>query len=483
MHKSAYVVALLVAVLVRWLVSLHKYSGAGRPPMFGDYEAQRHWMEITYHLPPQQWYFNGINNNLSYWGLDYPPLTAYHSWLCGAIAHKINPSWVALKESHGHESYAHKLFMRYTVLVADVAIFFPAVILFFVQQKLHIQERIKLSLVVLLYPGFLLIDHGHFQYNCVSLGLALFGVVWISHGFHLWGSVCFCLALNYKQMELYHALPFFCYLLGWCLQKWTRIPHLFKIATVVLTTFTACWLPFLGSKENLFQVLHRVFPLARGLYEDKVANVWCSLAVLIKLKQMFTVDQLVLICLLTTVLFLLPSSLHLLCVPNDRNFRIALVNSSLVFFLFSFHVHEKSILLPALAISLLVHENPFWCVWFYFISTFSMLPLFIKDDLIVAAFATTAVHALVCGTCLSLSFGNSDQPWERIKTVMMKLSMVGALCLTVANLCLTPPPRYPDLFPVLVSIYSCAHFVLFLIVFHCLQFQFQSKKNEIKKVQ
>lgn len=30
-------------------------------------------------------YFNSTNNNLLYWGLDYPPLTAYHSWLCGFV--------------------------------------------------------------------------------------------------------------------------------------------------------------------------------------------------------------------------------------------------------------------------------------------------------------------------------------------------------------------------------------------------------------
>lgn len=29
-------------------------------------------------------------------------------------SNKINPTWCALKESHGHESEAHKLFMRYT---------------------------------------------------------------------------------------------------------------------------------------------------------------------------------------------------------------------------------------------------------------------------------------------------------------------------------------------------------------------------------
>lgn len=31
------------------------FLGAGKPPMFGDYEAQRHWMEITFHLPPHKW--------------------------------------------------------------------------------------------------------------------------------------------------------------------------------------------------------------------------------------------------------------------------------------------------------------------------------------------------------------------------------------------------------------------------------------------
>jgi hypothetical protein len=55
--------------------------GEGIPPMFGDYEAQRHWMELTNHLPTRQWY----TYDLQYWGLDYPPLTAYHSWLCGKM--------------------------------------------------------------------------------------------------------------------------------------------------------------------------------------------------------------------------------------------------------------------------------------------------------------------------------------------------------------------------------------------------------------
>ncbi len=34
---------------------MHALSGAGKPPMYGDYEAQRHWMEITINLPANEW--------------------------------------------------------------------------------------------------------------------------------------------------------------------------------------------------------------------------------------------------------------------------------------------------------------------------------------------------------------------------------------------------------------------------------------------
>ena len=104
MHKEGvkrwiFPCVLLSTTWIKWSTSLGSYSGVmsdlslrgyatnfpslGRdtPPMFGDYEAQRHWMEITVHLPFHQWY----KYDLQYWGLDYPPLTAYVSWLCGKV--------------------------------------------------------------------------------------------------------------------------------------------------------------------------------------------------------------------------------------------------------------------------------------------------------------------------------------------------------------------------------------------------------------
>jgi alpha-1,3-glucosyltransferase len=86
------------------LVSVAPYSGQGAAPKFGDYEAQRHWMELTLHLTPSDWYRNTSDNDLAYWGLDYPPLSAYQSLLHGRIINASLPEAVALRSSRGYES-------------------------------------------------------------------------------------------------------------------------------------------------------------------------------------------------------------------------------------------------------------------------------------------------------------------------------------------------------------------------------------------
>lgn len=39
-----------------------------------------------------------------------------------------------------------------------------------------------------------------------------------------------------------------------------------------------------------FQVVHRVFPLARGVFEDKVSNFWCVLNIVMKIKETYKVE-------------------------------------------------------------------------------------------------------------------------------------------------------------------------------------------------
>ena len=98
-------------------------------------------------------------------------------------------------------------------------------------------------------PAMVLIDHGHFQFNCVSLGLCAWAVALVVAGharvaargvneggqhpqnqkqgggccsqlswMDLAGSAAFVGAICYKQIALYFAPAFFFYLLGRCVR-------------------------------------------------------------------------------------------------------------------------------------------------------------------------------------------------------------------------------------------------------------------------
>uniref|UniRef100_A0A4W3I4N0 Alpha-1,3-glucosyltransferase n=1 Tax=Callorhinchus milii TaxID=7868 RepID=A0A4W3I4N0_CALMI len=481
----------IISLTVRWAVSLNSYSGAGKAPMFGDYEAQRHWQEVTYNLPAHQWYFNTSQNELQYWGLDYPPLTAYHSLACAYVARLINPDWIALRTSRGYESPAHKLFMRATVLAADVAVYIPAVLCYQQRCQAPRGKKVAAMLCALLYPGLILVDHGHFQYNSVSLGLGVWGALGLASGHPLLGSAAFCLALNYKQMELYHSLPFFCYLLGWCARAGLRgrgLLWLLAVAVTVLTVFAACWLPFLSDVAHVQQLLRRLFPVERGLFEDKVGNVWCSLSVLFKLHRLLAPSTQVWLSAVATLLSVLPGCLKLTVTPTLRGFRLALVTCSLSFFLFSFQVHEKSILLVAVVgwggVCVTAACVLGRCVTRSLLFL-SMLPLLLKDELLLP-YVVTSLTFLLASTqllrpldststvdlqlqsfsqCLRRYFPGLPAPPHLLKLAFL-LSMAGMVTLSLASAVLVPPRTLPDLFPVLISLFSCGHFLLFLMYFN-----------------
>ncbi|KAG0230842.1 Glucosyltransferase-like protein [Actinomortierella wolfii] len=269
LKRHAAGIAILVASLIRWCVSLGPYSGYATPPRFGDYEAQRHWMELTLHRPVREWY-------------------------CGD---KINPEWYAWKTSRGYESPEAKEFMRISVLVFELVVYTTSVIVFtrrWLVNKPWSRQH-TLLLLILLQPGLILIDHGHFQYNSVMLGLTVWAVDCFLADQDVLGSVFFCLALSFKQMALYYSPVVFGYLLGKCLRQGFLgcIWKLVKLGVTVVLTLGIMFAPWLQSKEDILQVAQRIFPVFRGLYEDKVANVWCALNVVVKLRELFDIQTLV----------------------------------------------------------------------------------------------------------------------------------------------------------------------------------------------
>ncbi|KAI9319619.1 glycosyl transferase [Dichotomocladium elegans] len=389
-------IILFTSWLVRWLLTVP--LGFNTPPMYGDYEAQRHWMEITLHLPYSRWY----NYDVEWWGLDYPPLTAFHSLLCGfmQVGTWFDPVWFALDASRGLESAESKMFMRATVLISEAIIYVPAAWCFC--RIVYPEQRQKHTalFLILMQPALILIDHGHFQFNNVMLGFSLWTINGLITGHYILGSIAFCLSLGFKQMALYYALAVFAFLLGQCFKASTPTKGLIlllKLGITVVITLGTLFSPWLHALEQLQQVVHRIFPVARGLYEDKVANVWCALNVIVKLRNLLSLEATVRLSLCTTFMACLPVCIHLGMAPSPARFGYALLNTSLAFFLFSFQVHEKSILLPLLPATLMLQEEPVAVQVFNNVAMFSMFPLLKREHLTLAYVCVTVLWNWMTG--------------------------------------------------------------------------------------
>lgn len=489
-----WMVCILLALAARIFVSMHPYSGENNPPMFGDFEAQRHWMEITINLPLGDWYRQTPNNDLQYWGLDYPPLTAYLSWIFGKVAAHtpgdlLSPL-VALGTSRGHETVPGKIFMRSTVWVMDILILLPALGYLAQRRKQH-------PLLSFLVPSLLLIDHGHFQYNGVCIGLTLSAALFLLRQQDIVASVLFCLSLNFKQMALYYSPVFFFALLRRAMVGQTRfqdkIIHLIKLALTVLSTFAALWLPFcvFSSEEEtcmgaLAQILHRQFPFSRGIFEDKVANIWYSLSVLVDFRVLLSASALVKASLCLTLCLLSPTVIALLSSQlSVDSLLLALINSALAFFLASFQVHEKSLLLALVPAVFFVQgglpSDRLLMGWFQVFGCFTMFPLLQRDGLVTAY---VACNLLFIGTVLltSESDKRSDRglqtwgfmtPIDRLKVVFVATSSAGAIVLHAMQAVLPPPQKYPHLYPALISMFGAGSLCVFFLFSLHKQYQLQ----------
>eukprot|EP00250_Pteridium_aquilinum_P008093 c17665_g1_i1 orf=164-1666(+) len=477
------VVICLFAFWIRILVSLHSYSGAGTPPRFGDYEAQRHWMEITLHTPVREWYTNTSHNDLRYWGLDYPPLTAYQSLFHGLALNAFEPAAVALHTSRGYETPSSKLLMRWTVLTSDGGVFFPAAlafaIVFYAGKKF--EELTWALTVILLQPALILIDHGHFQYNCISLGLTLGAVAAICLQKDYLATVLFCLALNHKQMSAYYAPAFFAYLFGKSIRKQHPYIEVLKLGTLVISTFVVCWWPFLHSKQAAMGVISRLIPLQRGIFEDYVANFWCATSLFIKWKQICSTLLLARLALMATALSFLPSIVQQIKAPSLRGFLFSMFNTSISFYLFSYQVHEKSILLPLLPASLLILEDFLLYKGVVLCAMFSMFPLLRRDGLVVPYVALFFLHLLLLGVPLlnkRHTYAKGRQCMFTLDHLTNILAIVGCL-LNVTYMFMEPPVRYPFIFEALNAALVFGYLVVLALYSNLRQWSASSSNRHI----
>ena len=339
-------------------------------------------------------------------------------------------------------------------------------------------------------------DHGHFQYNSVSLGLSLWACYYMtkpSFGDCVIGSVFFCLALNFKQMTLYFAPAIFLYLLGRCFAVKRWCVRFAALGATVIITFTLLWWPFLyygppdtTATERFMHVLHRIFPFQRGLFEGKVSNLWCALSVRpFSIRQRLPPDLQPLFALGLTMLFILPACYKLFQVglrnrgdSNDQRMLLwGMASTGLAFFLASFQVHEKSILMALTPISLLVWDDFVFVQWFSVVSAWTLWPLIRVDQLEVAYFCTLAIYVALVWLCAE-GRQQDTQTLDQWAKVIVSLSYVGMTLLHVLEIVIPVPPSLPDLFPVLWSIAGCAMIFLAWLA-TCWHLLFEAKKVKL----
>ncbi|KAL8926888.1 MAG: hypothetical protein Q9208_002697 [Pyrenodesmia sp. 3 TL-2023] len=474
--------------LFRWATGFWGYSGFNVPPMHGDFEAQRHWMEITAHLPISQ------------------------CWLLGTIGSIIDPSWFALSASHGFESQLLKVYMRATVLVSEYLVYIPAAII--LNRKLgrirgvSSWESSVALVAILMQPATILIDHAHFQYNTVMLGFVLASVSSMLAGRALWGCVFYVGALCYKQMALYYAPAIFAYLVGVCAVRGFDFGRILTIALVTVVSFAACFAPLLlgsiydqyrgisafNAKETplpplladlpirinerswyfppllqLTQSIHRIFPFARGLFEDKVANMWCAIHTMHKL-HVYSIGQMRRISTVITLVSILPSTMTISVSPRAELLPWALASTAWGFYLCSFQVHEKSVLLPLLPMTILLGsdgglgtEMRAWIGWANMLGVWTLFPLLKRDELRMPYAVLTLVWAFLLGlppTSFSLYFGRQSKNGElKLITKLLHLAFYAVMIAWHFGEAFVPPPDdKPDLWVVLNVLIGFAGF-------------------------
>lgn len=415
----------------------------------------------------------------------------------------INPVWFALHSSRGHESEDLKIFMRATAVVSEYLIYVPAVVVCVRRlawlESLNTWNSLVALTAILMQPSTMLIDHGHFQYNTVMLGFVAATVAALYGGYYGRACIWFVASLGFKQMALFYAPSVFAFLLGVCIFPEIDVGRFLTICLYTVLAFAALVAPFLfgvlvNARDDssvsagaiahpwlqhiprqviehsilgpvtiqLAQAIHRIFPFARGLFEDKVANIWCAIhsSGLYKLDRTdpATMGR---YALALTGVCILPGCLFTFLRPRKTIILWSLATCSWGFFLASYQVHEKNVLLPLLPMTLLLADKQglstsirAWVGYANLLGAWTMFPLLERDDLRIPYAVLTLLWAWLLGLPpvslqAYLGTGSSSGDATGSLSTLVHLATYAAMVVWhVAKATVEPPAKFPDLFVV-----------------------------------
>eukprot|EP01034_Spumella_vulgaris_P022763 gene22763-28924_t len=198
---------------------------------------------------------------------------------------------------------------------------------------------------------------------------------------------------------------------------------------------------------------------------------------------------------------------------TPKRMLLALVNSSLAFFLASYQVHEKSILLSLFPLAFLLPHSPLYITFTQLLGCFTMFPLLKRDKLVWPYIALNVLYAVVVfngvhfdAVCeehdekmrsgqqeqkhstdtKSTSTASTTSPslyarqqanQNMIKNTVIALGSVGMITLHILEFYIPAPVRYPDLYPALFAMFGALNLLLTYV--GCLYWQWSLKGEEM----
>ncbi|KAJ9530420.1 hypothetical protein QJQ45_000798 [Haematococcus lacustris] len=358
-----------------------------------DFEVHRNWLAITHSLPVSRWYHEATSE----WTLDYPPLFAWFEWGLSHIARLVDPGMLVVTNL-GYASPATVLFQRLSVIGTDLLLLAGAAAL---ARQLNLQQRpaagLLLFTLIACNAGLLLVDHIHFQYNGVLMGLLLASLACMQSGQDWLGGVLYAVLLHLKHLYVYCAPLYLVYILRhWCFppgQPSTQhtsdsLPTPSDPRPSLRDPPSTQHKQQKQQEQQLQQMplqedalTVRVW-LGRGLVRLAVMGSSVVAVSAVSLGPFLATGQLHQVqpwtCLLLLLIGVLPAAISLWRRPHPSRFAAAVAYAGLTGFWLGYHVHEKAVLAAILPLAIPAVSSPSAAQDFLLLSaagTYGLLPL------------------------------------------------------------------------------------------------------------
>lgn len=532
------IVLILITALKLLLIPSYKST---------DFDVHRNWLAITHHIPLSQWYYNDVDGTTVH-TLDYPPSFAFFEYFLSnnyitqsLIKHRYldDRCFALLPDDDNEVGLDCVIFHRCTVIFADVVFLLGAWAL---GQALHHKNEDKYdhadkkrrwcTLLVVTNSGLILLDHIHFQYNGMMLGILLASLACLTQSMkitssssttatcraqriilELLGAIFFALLLTFKHLYLTLAPMYFFYLLRrFCFRDITGTgtcsedtggkkkallggvggagsnveePNnstnatrgkgrvIFSFSRLVLlgsTVLVTVCMPFslflTEGKDQMVQMLSRLFPFQRGLCHDYWAgNIWamylfaekvCSFASRIhptldniipspfpKITPAMTAI-LLLIGLLPAMqcAYLAASSSSLNPAARQEVILYCTVYSSITSFMLAYHVHEKAIMTAVIPMTYLAFRSREGARLFLRMSAlghFGLMPLLFRPTELLLKALLNSSYFVLCVFILEMVHNSKEHADEQDSSstrngLLLRLDKISLVVMTSVSI-------------------------------------------------